>query len=366
MGVISKDGIDKFFVELIELRGSPSERGTLFGSNSPDMVKEMLRRYWSKTDSFELEYFRKNFRFMKKEFPELIEEVEAFGNAAGLNSDEAYFTQIYSTGYSGCSALAIQTKYDGPVMLNTKDMTKFNKENIENWFKKRDRAVIQYDLKPYTYAATQTCISLSPGTAVNSAGLMVGGASGHPKFNYNDNPETVNLYWWPRIFAQYCSDCKEAMGYAKEYRCSGVKGKTITVADSKGKVLGIELESENIAFRESEDGIMLEVNHFQHQDLIRPSFATRTDFWDSAYYLNSMNRVMYVDYNKERFRSMERMEDFIAFSYEKGWPGRIIQIKDQNIASWVTFSASFVRAKDKSIRYYRYPLNKDIHQDIKL
>lgn len=130
--------------------------------------------------------------------------------------------------------------------------------------------------------------------------------------------------------------------------------------------MGIELESENIAFRESEDGIMLEVNHFQHQDLIRPSFATRTDFWDSAYYLNSMNRVMYVDYNKERFRSMERMEDFIAFSYEKGWPGRIIQIKDQNIANWVTFSASFVRAKDKSIRYYRYPLNKDIHQDIKL
>ncbi|NSW89095.1 MAG: hypothetical protein HPY74_00180 [Firmicutes bacterium] len=351
-------------VEVIELTGDSSNRGRLLGENSPEMVREVLKKYWKTNDSFESPYFRKNFVFMKREFPELIEEVEAFGAAAGLSPEEAYFTQIYSTGNTGCSALAIQTRNDGPIMLRTIDP--FSLEEVTSWYQRGDRAVIHRGLKPHAYAAIQSCITLSPATAVNDAGLMVGGASGHPKFNFQDNPETINLYWWTRIFAQYCSDCKDARYYANRYKCSGVKGINIVVADSKGDALGIEFESENIAFREPEDGIILEVNHFQHPDLVKPSLNIRSDFWGSSYHLNSMNRVMYVNYNRERFKAMETMDEMIDFSYEKGWPGRILQIQGLNIGDWLTYSASFVKSRDKSIRYHNYPLDKDRYQLIRL
>ena len=58
------------------------------------------------------------------------------------------------------------------------------------------RAIIQRDLAPHSYVSMGDVLMISPITAVNDAGLIVANASGHPKFNFSNNPETVNIYFW--------------------------------------------------------------------------------------------------------------------------------------------------------------------------
>lgn len=350
-------------IDLVELEGSPSQRGSTLGKIAPTLVQKKFKEYWGKEHSFETSYFRKNFAFMKQEFPELMEEMEAFGEAAGLTPEETYFTHILSTGNSSCSAFAILTLRKGPIMLRTMDPSKL--EELP-YHRKHTRVVIQRGLMPHAYASVGTCSSIVPSTAVNDAGFAVGGASAHPKFNFKDNPETINIYWWFRILAQYCTDCADARRLVKQYRSSGLKGQTNVVMDAKGNALGIELESENVAFREPKGGILLEVNHFQHPDLEKPGRRLHPEFWNSPYFYNSMNRVMHIEHHRKRIQSMTHLKEFIDFVFEPGWPGAILQQDRRNIANWFTVHASFVQARKQQIQCHSYPLKKEHYQMISL
>ena len=65
---------------------------------------------------------------LRREFPEIVEEIEAFGQAAGLSPEEAYFAHILTTtGVEGCSLLAMLKLDEGPVMLRCLDSVQSRK-----------------------------------------------------------------------------------------------------------------------------------------------------------------------------------------------------------------------------------------------
>ena len=57
---------------------------------------DYLRFWQARPHDFENSYFRQNMEFMRREFPDMIEQIEAFGEAAGMASFEHAYLAIYS------------------------------------------------------------------------------------------------------------------------------------------------------------------------------------------------------------------------------------------------------------------------------
>jgi hypothetical protein len=220
------------------------------------------------------------------------------------------------------------------------------------------------DCKPHGFVGIGSRINCVVNTSVNDAGLLLGAASGHQKFHWPDKPEHVNLYFTIHLLTRYCADCDDVRHFLKQYRISGMKGQTNTAVDAKGNMVGFELESENIAFRESEDGMVLETNHWQHPDLQVPSRAAAPDFWQSPYYYNSQNRVQYLEYYRETFKKMRTMNELIDFSFDVPAPGRILQAPGYNVADWATSHAIFMTSRDRKVRIHTYPLDKGRYTEV--
>ena len=345
-------------MERYTFRGSPHEAGKAQGELDPAYAREELKARMEQSHDFDHPYFRKNIVFMEREFPGFVEEMGAFGEAAGLEGlDQTYYLHIYSTGREadGCSALGLTLEDDGPAMLTTNDACHADRaEEVSG------SAILKTlpDLKPHGVLGVGRRCNVTVFRAVNDAGLLLGGASGHPKYNWPDNPETVNLYFTMRLIAQHCGDCDDVRHFARQYRISGVKGTNGVAVDAGGNMLGFELESENIAFREPEDGMVLEVNHWQHPDLQVPARAGRPEFWQSPYYYNSQNRIHYLDYYREQFRQVKKIQDLVDFAFDVHSPGSILQSDGHNIADWVTCQAFFMTARDRMMRVHAHPVTK--------
>jgi hypothetical protein len=203
-------------------------------------------------------------------------------------------------------------------------------------------------------------------TSVNDAGLMIGAASGHRKYNWPDKVEHVNLYFVIHLLTLHCADCDDVRHFLNQYRISGIKGITGTAVDARGDMVGFELESENIALREPRDGMVLETNHWQHPDLQEPSRAAAPEFWSSPYYYNSQNRVHYLEYHRQTFKDMKTIDELVDFSFDVNAPGRILQLEGYNVANWITSHAIFATSRDRKMRVHAYPLDKEKYDEIAL
>ena len=56
---------------------------------------------------------------------------------------------------------------------------------------------------------------------------------------------------------------------------------------------------------------------------------------------------------------MTNLADLARFSFDVHDPGRILQLKEHNIANWVISHAIFMTSRDRTMRAHRYPLDKD-------
>ncbi len=89
--VLLRDGGVKFHV----FRGSPTEMGSAHGSLDPAFVRTRLVEWLTWPHDFDHPYFRKNMAFMRREFPDFMERMQAYGAAAGITS--AWFTRLSTT-----------------------------------------------------------------------------------------------------------------------------------------------------------------------------------------------------------------------------------------------------------------------------
>ena len=351
-------------LEHYTFRGSPAEAGRAQGALGSDAVQERLAAWLSRPHNFEHPYFRKNMAFMRREFSDFMAQMEAFGEAAGCEDfDQTYYLHLSDTGREeeGCSAFGILLAEDGPAMMRTYDPS----NPTSNADLLKDRFLAAYpDFKPHGFVGMSGRRHCVVHTSVNDAGLLLGWASGHPKFNWSDNPETINMLLVYGLVPWHCADCEDVRHFLSQYRTSGVKGVTGAAVDAKGNMVGLELESENIAFREPTDGMVLETNHWQHPDLQAPARREQPDFWMSPYYYNSQNRAHYVEYYRETFKAMRTLEELIDFSFDVDAPGRILQKEDTCIANWMTSHAFFMTSRDRRMRAYAYPLAKDQYSEI--
>ncbi len=345
-------------------RGSPAEVGGAQGSMSPEAARDYLKFWQARPHDFENPYFRKNLAFMRREFPDLIEQIEAFGEAAGMDSFEhAYYSHVLWAGpmEEACSTLGILLEEDGPAMLSTNDGgTDTVPGTVSNTV-----VSIFPDTKPHGMMGLGTQRQVTLGMAVNDSGLAVGANSGHRKFNYVSNPECVNLYFVVHLLAQHCGDCDDVRHFVEQYRISGQKGMNLVTVDAAGNILGLELESENVAISEAQDGMLLEVNHWQHPKLRNPSRAANPDFWDGSYYYNSQARVMYFAHYRNVFARMKTMQDLVDFSFDVHAPGRILQMLDLNVGNLISCQVMFATVRDRSMRLYLHPIEKDDYEEFR-
>ena len=350
-------------VDRYVFKGTPSELGRAQGAIGSGDVREQLNELLEKPHDFGHPYFRKNAAFMRREFPELIEEMEAFGAAAGIEDfDQTYYlhTKYTGRGAEGCSSLGISLVEDGPALLTTNDAC--HGGNVEVRVKETVLKTFP-EVRPHGVMGIGSRAKTGVWRTVNDRGLCIGSASGHPKFNWPDDPEYVNFQFHMRLIPQYCGDCDDVRHFINQYRVSGVKGITCVAIDAKGNILGLELESENVAFREPEDGLLLEVNHWQHPDLATPAWKTVPRFWERDYYYNSFNRIQYLAYHRERFGEIRTMPELVDFCFDHHAPGRILQVPGYNIANWATTHAVFMTARDRRMRVYALPLNRESYDE---
>ena len=271
--------------------------------------------------------------------------------------DRLYYLHLYNTGWieEGCSALGLVLEEDGPAMLTTNDVslgTQASEEAADAMLK------VFSDAEPHGFAGVGTRCRVTVYRSVNDAGLMLGGASGHPKFNWPDNPECLNIYFQMRLLSQHCADCGDVRHFVSQYRTSGTCGMNSLAVDANGNMLGFELESDNIAFREPEGGMLLEVNHWQHPDLQASARTADPDFWRSPNYYNSQDRIHYFDYYRDTFRAMKTLDELIDFSFDEYAPGRLLQEEGTNIDDWTTAYAIFMTSRDRRMRVCSHPLDR--------
>jgi hypothetical protein len=352
-------------MEIRTFLGSNEEIGHAQGLIDPAWVQEQFSKRKLLPHDFSHPYFRKNLEFMKREFPGYIDQMSAFGVSAGFtNFDEVYFHHIYGTGGApeGCSALGIILDEDGPAMLSTNDAS--GSDGPKMVLQDSYLGVFP-SLEPHGFAGIMRRSDILAVRTINDRGLSLGWASGHPKFNWPDNPEYLNLYLAPYLIAQYCGTCEDVRHFLNQYRVSGLKGYTGTAVDIEGNILGIEAESERIAFREPEHGLLLETNHWQESCLQEQSKASVPEFWRSPYFNNSQNRIQYLSYFNKNFMKMTSIEELIDFSFDVEAPGRILQSPGYNIGDWTTVYAVFMNSRDRSMRVHTYPLVKETYTEVK-
>lgn len=93
-------------------RGSPAEMGMAQGFLDPDFLRSRLDEWLKWPHDFDHPYFRKNMAFMRREFPDSMERMEAYGAAAGIdNFDHTCYLHTVNTGRDedACSAFGILT-----------------------------------------------------------------------------------------------------------------------------------------------------------------------------------------------------------------------------------------------------------------
>ena len=368
-------------MEIHTFRGGPAEVGGAQALVDLEYVKNALAEKMAQPHDLQHPYFRGNLEFMRREFPDYVEQIEGFGDAAGIEDfDEMYYLHLLHTGGEdaayqkriagkfdaepeGCSSLAIMLDKDGPGMLRTYDPS--GPESNERLLKELYLGVFP-DCKPHAFVGVGWRLGIQVLTSINDAGLMIGGASGHQKYNWPDKVEHLNLYFVIHLLTLHCADCGDVRHFLNQYRISGIKGITGTAIDAKGNMVGFELESENIALREPQDGMVLETNHWQHPDLQNPSRAAAPEFWSSPYYYNSQNRVHYLEYHRESFKQMETIDELVDFSFDVHAPGRLLQVEAYNVANWITSHAIFATSRDRKMRVHTYPLDKQTYVEVAL
>lgn len=342
-------------------RGDPSEVGRAQGVLSSEAARKYLAELQAKPHRFDNPYFRRNLAFMKREFPDLIEQIAAFGAAAGMESlEHAYYSHVHWTGpqADGCSALGLLLAEDGPALLTTNDAGAGQAADIVE-----DAMVSVFpDARPHGFMGIGGRGQVTVHRAVNAAGLAVAGASGHRQFTSATCPEHLNLYFTVHLIAQHCADCADVRRFVEHYRLSGQKGTNLVAVDAKGNILGAELESGNIAFSEPQAGVLLEVNHYQHPALQTLSRRLRPEFWGSAYYYNSQARVIYLDHYRQVIARMRTLDELIDFSFDVHAPGRLVQLPERNVGDMISCYVGFLTPRDRTMRWHLHPVSKGEYQ----
>lgn len=350
-------------------RGSPAEVGRAQGAVNPSAAQAYLEGIQDRRTGqglavdFGSPYFQQNLAFMRREFPDLINQIASFGEAVGMESFEhAYYSHLHWTGPAAeaCSTLGIVLSDDGPAMLSTNDIGPDNVDGIV-----ADTVVcLLPDARPRGLlgVGSQTHVTVMS-AAVNDAGLVVGSNSGHRKFNPVVNPECLNIYFVVHLLAQHCRDCADVRHFVEQYRVSGQKGWNLVVVDAQGNILGLELESENVAIAEAQDGLLLEVNHFQHPKLQAPSRAAHPEFWEGAYYYNSQARVMHVAHHRPVFAQMRALAELIDFAFDVHAPGRLVQLPGRNLGDLISCQVVFASTRQRTLRLHLHPVDKSTYEE---
>ena len=279
--VLLREGPLKFHA----FRRSPAEMGRAHGSLDPEFLRSRLDEWLTWPHDFDHPVLPEEHGVHAARVSGFHRTHGSLRRSAGIdNFDHTYYLHMVNTGreQESCSALGILLREDGPALLRTYDPC----DSTGTSYFVKDRFVAAFpDCRPHGYVGIGGHHFCVVHTSVNDAGLLTGWASGAPKFHWPDNPEHVNLFQITGLVPQHCGDCEDVRRFLTEYRISGLNGLTGTSVDARGNILGFELESENIAFREPEDDMVLEVNHWQHPDLQRPGRVRQPEFWTSPYFL---------------------------------------------------------------------------------
>ncbi len=86
-------------MDIYTFRGGPAEVGRSQALVDLEYVRNALAEKMAQPHDFYHPYCRGNLEFMRREFPDYIEQIDGFGNAAGIEDfDQTYYLHLLHTG----------------------------------------------------------------------------------------------------------------------------------------------------------------------------------------------------------------------------------------------------------------------------
>ena len=240
-------------MDTVVLRGTAKERGLQQGHALRHRIRALSRRYRAICydglgDDRVVPVLRNMLRFVEKEFPEILEELEGIAEGGGLTLDvvarlnfgSAIGSAIRGRNVPGlhCSAVAFSDTPDGAIIGKNSDLDPAQASYYAL------KIVVPNAGLPYLGYGEVGGPWVEAG--INAKGLALGQASG-PVHMGQDGYGIPTLHS-SHLALQYARSTREAVEFLSQIVHSG-KGTSLMLADADGEVVAIERSLDRLVVR---------------------------------------------------------------------------------------------------------------------
>lgn len=237
-----------------------------------------------------IQYGSDVFDIYEKHVPEIIEEIKGFAEGLRQDFDKvfAFLTSMYVFTYDNyCSCIGFSNK-TGIYLARNSDFDKSIEKLTDSAFYKLD--------KGYSFIGNTTAmIQMEDG--MNEKGLACGLTFVYPTVRGLG----FNAGFLVRYILGKCESVDQARKFLEEVEIGS--SQNIIVADSSGKILLAELNSENKYFEEISEGALYRTNHFVSDGMLQYKCRLDDDI-KSHERFNTLNNEDYEDYGLEDIKNL--------------------------------------------------------------
>lgn len=251
-------------MKIIELSGTPYERGLLHGRMYKHEIHELVDRFcvpeWY-TDINAISQKDKLLKLTEIYAPDLVEEMIGISEGSDLEAEKIFFLNLLvaasaldddATKLFMCSQIGFANSDIGPII------GKNNDDPIET---EQFYLLQKVKCKDIKYAFLSWVGTLWTNMGINSEGLCIAQTSGSmEKFQETDGIIS-SLIMKPVL--EKCGGAKEAIEYLSKIKCFGI-GYTAGITDITGNLYLVEHTYDRFNWHKTEGNYNFSTNHFEY------------------------------------------------------------------------------------------------------
>lgn len=355
-------------IPLHRFHGTPLDVGRQHGAQLKPLVRKMVEALGGNVAHVtKREYAGRMEEYLRRHFPEIIEEFAGIAEGAGISFKEASALSLTASLMElptphMCSSIAWNHPRYGPFLFKTDDGQGASPGDTTGTIvQRRLAAKVAFDIQT---TKSHRCLGVSDAgrvwleTGVNEHGLCMGHSSGRPPIDVQDG-YAIPQHMFPGLVLRYCRNADEVEAFARKHPVTG-KGVNIACADADGNLIAVEKCAGHTGIRRSREWAFT-TNHYQDESLWKLVGAQVPEFLGSQYYANSHARELFLKKQLPAVRVVAgkdpraQLEVLLADG-----PGRICQCFDKEKGLWTNY-ACFLNPAARTMEVYLGPHERKPH-----